>query len=257
MAKQTPLGKNPRLSQVVAVEQQVKNKSRRTITDAYHQFQKPALLSGFTRNFNPMDEEGYVYPAEETRVQLRAWEAITEVQTALTELLDISFTKDTGNTAVTADVVIDGEVLIPQAPVPFLLFLEKQLQDLVNFVGKIPVLDLAQDWKYDPNTDYYRSSPVENTKTKKVLRSKVLYEATTEHPAQVESYYEDLPEGIWTKINFSGALTAKAVKDMALRVEKLQHAVKAAREEANSRQIDTKHIGQSVLRYLFGEVRPS
>ncbi len=55
-------------------------------------------------------------------------------------------------------------------------------------------------------------------------------EATDKHPAQVGVYYEDVAVGFWRTVKFSGALPAKRVGELLERVEKLQQAVKFARE---------------------------
>lgn len=68
-------------------------------------------------------------------------------------------------------------------------------------------------------------------RTKKVPRNHVKAEATDKHPAQVDVYYEDVPVGYWTTVKFSGALPARRVNELLDRVEKLQQAVKFAREE--------------------------
>jgi tetrahydromethanopterin S-methyltransferase subunit G len=52
-------------------------------------------------------------------------------------------------------------------------------------------------------------------------------------------------------VKFSGALPAKRVNELLERVEKLQQAVKFAREEANNQEADEQKIGRSVLNYLF------
>lgn len=89
-------------------------------------------------------------------------------------------------------------------------------------------------------------------RTKKVPRNHVKAEATDKHPAQVEVYYEDIAVGYWTTVKFSGALPAKRVNELLDRVEKLQRAVKFAREEANGSEVTDQRVGDVVLRYLFG-----
>ena len=137
-------------------------------------------------------------------------------------------------------------------PVSYLLFLEKQLTDLHTFVKKLPLLDAAEDWSFDGSADCWRTEPVRTIRTKKVPRNHVKAEATEKHPAQVEVYYEDIPVGYWTTVKFSGALPAKRVNELLDRVEKLQHAVKFAREEANNLEITDQHVGEVVFGYLFG-----
>ena len=53
-------------------------------------------------------------------------------------------------------------------------------------------------------------------------------------------------------MKFSGALPAKRVNELLERVEKLQQAVKFAREEANSAEVADQRIGDAVFGYLFG-----
>jgi hypothetical protein len=53
-------------------------------------------------------------------------------------------------------------------------------------------------------------------------------------------------------VKFSGALPAKRVNDLLERVEKLQHAVKFAREEANNIEVDQQKVGRTLLQFLFG-----
>lgn len=127
----------------------------------------------------------------------------------LTRLFDVTATKDWANRTAAADVVVDGTVLLPQVPVPYLLFLEKQLTDLHTFVRKLPVLDASEAWNLDPSTDAWKTDPVRTIRTKKVPRNHVKAEATEKHPAQVEVYYEDVPVGYWTTVKFSGALSAR------------------------------------------------
>lgn len=104
-----------------------------------------------------------------------------------------------------------------------------------------------------PSTDAWKTEPVRTLRTKKVPRNHVKAEATEKHPAQVEVYYEDVPIGYWTTVKFSGgALPARRVNELLDRVEKLQQAVKFAREEANGAEVTDQRVGDAVFGYLFG-----
>ncbi len=241
----------PKLNQIIAVEKGVKSKSLQELTQAHHDVQKPALLAGISRTYQPKDEEGEQLPPESTRVQIKAEDVLRSTAATLTRLFDVTATKDWANRSASADVVVDGTVLLPQVPVPYLLFLEKQLTDLHTFVRKLPVLDASEAWSADPSTDAWKTDPVRTIRTKKVPRNHVKAEATDKHPAQVEVYYEDVPVGYWTTVKFSGALPARRVNELLERVEKLQQAVKFAREEANSTEVTDQRIGDAVFGYLF------
>ena len=214
-------------------------------------FARKELLHGISRTYQPRDDDGEVLPAESKLVQVRVSEGLASVSEALTELFDITLTKDRANQAACADVVIDGEVLVKDAPVSFLLFLEKQLGDMLGFVRALPTLDPGEKWDFDPNTDAYTTEVVRTTRTKKVPRNHVKAEATEHHPAQVEVYYEDIVVGHWNTIKFSGAVPATRVQEIARRIELLQRAVKFAREEANSMEVEQYKVGERVLDYLF------
>jgi len=241
-----------RLNQIIAVEKGVKSRSFQELTEAHHALQKPALLAGIARTYQPKDEEGEQLPPEATKVQVKAEEIIRQTGGILTRLFDVTATKDWTNCTARANVVLDGQPLLTQVPVTYLLFLEKQLVDLHTFVRKLPVLDAADSWTYDASIDCWATEPVQTVKTKKVPRNHVKAEATEKHPAQVEMYYEDVVVGHWKTVKFSGALPARRVNELLERVEKLQQAVKFAREEANGVDVTDQEVGDRVFRYLFG-----
>jgi hypothetical protein len=241
-----------KLNQIIAVEKGVKGKSLQAMAEAHRSVQKQALLSGISRTYQPKDEEGEQLPPESTRVQVKAEDVLQEVSTTLTRLFDITATKDWANCSAVADVVVDGEVLIREVPIPYLLFLEKQLAELHSFIRQLPILDAAESWTLDASSDCWKTEAVRTIRTKKVPRNHVKAEATDKHPAQVEVYYEDIPVGYWTTVKFSGALPAKRVNSLLDRVDRLQQAVKFAREEANGTEITDRRIADAIFGYLLG-----
>lgn len=241
----------PKLNQIIAVEKGVKSKSYAELTDAHHAVQKAPLLSGITRTYQPKDEEGEQLPPESTRVQVRTEEVLRGIAATLTKLFDVTAAKDATNCVAKANVVVDDTTLLTDVPVSYLLFLEKQLTDMQTFIRKLPVLDAAESWSFNDSADCWSTDPVRTIRTKKVPRNHVKAEATEKHPAQVEVYYEDVAIGYWTTVKFSGALPAKRISEILERVEKLQQAVKFAREEANGTQAVDRKVGEKVFGYLF------
>lgn len=241
-----------KLNQIIAIEKGVKSTAFQELTEAHHQLQKPTLLSGISRTYQPRDEEGEQFPPEFTKVQVTAEAVVKDTAKILTKLFDVTATKDWANCVAKADVVVDGRAILKDVPATYLLFLEKQLVDLHTFVKKLPTLDPSETWSFDPSADCYVTDPVQTAKTKKVPRNHVKAEATEKHPAQVEVFHEDVVVGYWKTLKFSGALPATRVKELLGRVEKLQEAVKFAREEANGLEAPDKKTGDAVLGYLFG-----
>ncbi|MBA2392549.1 MAG: hypothetical protein H0V70_07360 [Ktedonobacteraceae bacterium] len=238
-------------NQVIAIEKGIKARALQEITEAHHSLQKSAILSGISRTYRPKDEEGEQLPPEATRVQIRTEEIIRDTSDVLTKLFDIVATKDWANCEAKADVVVDGNVLLAQVPATYLLFLEKQLVDIHTFIKKLPVLDASESWVFDASADCWATEPVQTTRTKKIPRNHVKAEATEKHPAQVEVYYEDVIVGTWRTVRFSGALPAKRVNELLARVERLQEAVKIAREEANNLEVKEQKVGEKIFQYLF------
>jgi hypothetical protein len=244
---------NAKLNQIVAVEKGVKTTAHQKLTELHQNLQKASLLAGISRTYQPRVEDGDQLPPESTKVQFRATAALRQCSDILGRLFDVTATKDWGNTDARADVVVDDKVVVAQVPVTYLLFLEKQLVDLRTFVRKLPVLDTGENWTYDPNSDCYASDRVETARTKKVPRTLVKYEATTEHPAQTEVWHEDVIVGTWSTVKFSGALPQQRINTLLGRVEALQQAVKFAREEANGREIEDQKVADSVFKFLFAD----
>lgn len=240
-----------KLNQIIAIEKGVKSSSFQELTEAHHLLQKPSLLSGISRTYQPKDEEGEQFPPEFTRVQASAENVIKDTAKILTKLFDVTAAKDWANCQARADVVVDGRTLAADVPATYLLFLEKQLVDMHTFIKKLPTLDPSETWNYDPSADCYVTEAVQTAKTKKVPRNHVKAEATDKHPAQVETYMEDVIVGYWKTVKFSGALPASRVKDLLDRVDKLQQAVKFAREEANSIEAPDRRVGEALFSYLF------
>lgn len=240
-----------KLNQIIAVEKPKKAKAQREFTELHRETSKTPLLSGISRTYTPRDDEGDKLPSEKTLVQVKAEEVINKVSDALTDIFDITLTKEKANAVAIADVKVGGEVLLKDVPVTYLLFLEKQLTDIHTFVKALPVLDSSEEWTLDPSTGAYVTDVSETVRTKKVPKTFVKYEATKEHPAQVDVFHEDVIVGTWATRKFSGALPAPRVNELVSRVEALQTAVKFAREEANNTEVTDAKAGEKVFSYIF------
>ena len=241
-----------KLNQILAIEKGLKTRVYAEFTELHQATQKPALMNGFHKSYQPRDEDGETYPSESQKVQHSASEVLERVAASLAELFDITATKDWTNCIARADVVIDGRVLLKDVPATYLLFLEKQLQDLHTFIAKMSELDPGNDWSVDPGTGLYKTDNTLTQRTKKVQRPITLYEATKEHPAQTQLITEDVIAGAWMTIKYSGAMPAPRKKQLLTRIEKLSNAVKFAREQANAAEATDKKLGKEVFDFLFG-----
>jgi hypothetical protein len=241
-----------KLNQIIAVANGQKGRTQKAITEAHHKVQKDQLTTGISRTYRPKDEDGEKLPPESKLVNYRVSDAIRESVDTLTTLFDIVATQDRANCLANADVVVGEKTILVGVPVTHLLFLEKQLVDIHTLVDKLPALDPSEEWEFSAEADCYATKPHETTRTKKIPKAFVKYEATKEHPAQVETFHEDVLVGYWETIKFSGAIPESEKRAMLTRIRKLQDAVKAAREEANGMEITQYQVGSKIFDYLFG-----
>lgn len=243
----------PRLNQIIAIETGLKSRWEGDKTELHKQAQKPTLFNGLSRTYRPLEENGEMQPAEHVKVQLSAKDVFDRLRGRLTELLDATATRDYGNCKAVADVVVDGKPLLKAVPVTYLLWLEKQLIDLYTFIGKMPTLDPAERWTKDANLGLYMTPTQQTNRTKKLPRVITKAAATKEHPAQTEVFAEDVVVGQWDLTKFSGALPEPEQRALLAKVEKLQKAVKFAREEANVIEVDRQRVGDTIFGWLFNE----
>lgn len=240
-----------KLNQIIAVANGKKTKTTREITESYKKVQKAALFEGISRSYQPVDDEGETFPPEKKNIQYSVSNAIEDVAKSLSGLFDIVATQDWANTKATADIVIEDQTILSDVPVTYMLFLEKQLQDIQTFISSLPVLDPAENWQWSEAADCYASEVAQTNKTKKVLRNHVKAEATEHHPAQVETYSEDVVVGKWNTIKFSGAIPATEKSTLLERVGRLIDAVKFARETANMSEVTQVNVSSPLFKYLF------
>lgn len=241
------------IAQLIAVQKGVKNTTHRDLTDRYRDLGKAPLLGGLTRTYQPKDDEGEQLPAESTRVQIAAEAVLAEAAALMTRHFDITATVDAANCQARGRITVEGEVIAEDVPVPTLLFLEKQLQDLVTVVRGLPKLDPAEKWEFDQTANCWKAEPARTVRTKKIPRNHVRAEPTAEHAAQVDVYMEDVTVGYWTTTKFSGAMPAKRIAELTARAETLLRAVKYAREEANATPAGKREIGAAIFGYLLPE----
>jgi len=243
-----------KLHQIIAVEKGVKNRVVKRVTTSYHSLQKKAhsLFAGQAKTYQKREDDGVDLPDKTQRVQANVEEVLADIAEQMTELVDTVAMKDHANCHAKADVVGNDQTLLTDVPATHLLFLEKQLVDFHTALEAMPVLDAAYDWKKDAATSLYKADPIKTTQMAKVDEPIVLYDATTEHPAQTKILSKDKAVGTWTTVMHSGAVAVSRKKELTKRAEALLKAVKFAREEANSVDAPKKEHGEAIFSYLLG-----
>lgn len=240
-----------KLNQVIAVEKGIKAKVTADVDVAYKAIQKPGLFEGFIKTYKKKHEDGEDYPAQKQKVQAVVQNLLEISSERLSELFDVTAQKDWANTEARATVEIDGKVILENAPATFLLFLEKQLTDFRTVLEKLPLLDPAEDWNFDSGVGLHKTGSSETIRTKKVQKALVLFPATDKHPAQTQLITDDEAVGTWEQVRFSGAVPDTTRRALVARIEKLQNAVKQAREQANLVEAPKIEVGKKILDWVF------
>ena len=240
----------PKLNQVLAIEKGIKERVGKVITDIYQSAQKPNLFNGFVKRYRRIKDDAEIYPDQRAKVQLNAEQSLRTVVDSKAELLNITAQKDFANQEAVADITVDGVVLVERAPATFILWLEKQIEDLRTFVSKLPTLDEAEDWELDADTGVFKSGETTTHRTAKVIEPLVLYPATDKHPAQTQLINRDVVVGFWDEVKLSGALPVPRKAAILARIEKLYRAVKVAREAANMAEAPRRDVGAALLNSL-------
>lgn len=240
-----------KLNQIIAVVNGLKTETKKSLTALHRQSNSVDIFNGLSRTYKAFDEEGEQFPDENKEVQFTVNGALTSLSDVLTNMFDTVLTQDTTNCQAKADIVVGETTIAKDVPVTYLMFLEKQLNDISTFVESLPVLDFGTKWEFNENLGLHSSQPTLTNRTKKVMNHKVLYEATKEHPAQIEKWNEDVAVGQWETTKFSGAISNVDKSKITMRVKELQKAVKFARESANSIDVVESKIGKDIFEYLL------
>lgn len=239
----------PKLHVTIALEGTIKKEAETALTDAHRL--KPELAMGLNKTYLPVNEDGERYPPEAKLLQVRLEDVLRDVGEKLTTFYDNALTKETGNQKANADVVLDGKVFLAKVPIITLIWLEKRLEDLLTYTGKLPQLPSDETWSWDPAQSCYTTQPTRAHKTAKVEEALILAPATPQHPAQAKPITVDRTIGHWTTIKTSGALSGDRIREIKTRIRKLQAAVKTARQTANNTDVDNQAMGATIFGYLF------
>jgi len=242
----------PKLNQINAIVSGRKGETEKALGELLKLAQKETLIAGRERTYRPIDEvNGQKLPAESQRVQKRADDLIRQARDKWAGLWDLILTQDVGNQNAKSDVVIDGQTILASVPVTYLLFLDKQVNDLESFLAKLPTPDPAEEWVHDPNTGLLRSRTTESLRTSKEPTVIVKYDATDKHPAQTELFTKDVPVGTWSQILYSGSISADRKNALLARVKKLQDAIKIAKEQANLHEVERQKAAEAIFAFVF------
>lgn len=240
------------LHQILAVEGDLKNRAQEALANARGIFASDAL-SGLVRRYRPSEENGEPLPAEDKELVAKVPDVLADVRAAYGEWLDVAMQKEITNQTTGADVEVDGVIVLSGMPAPALLNLEGKLLELRGIYAAIPTTDSSERWQWDKAQGAWVSEPHITYRTNKVPKTHVAYEATKEHPAQIQVYTEDIRIGEWSTVKISGMEAPANKRQLLERVDKLLKAVKQARQRANNATVIDTTVADSIFGYIHGE----
>ena len=254
--------KKPLLHEILAIEQECKANAERARNQSIDTFRsKQKHFTGMRRTFRPfavdeqLGEEGGERLEAETRLVTTVPEELTHMIKSVSEAIDLGYQIDDANTKAKADIVIDDEVIATDVPATFLLQLEKRLREIRAVLKEIPSFDPVRIWNIDPGADkkhVLRAEPVTTLRKQRTKKYNVMYEATKEHPAQVDIVEIEESIGEIRSYDWTGMVSPGHKTALLEQLEKLLSAVKTARSRANIVEIDNeKKVAQKLFKYLL------
>jgi len=243
-----------KLHELLAVEADLKGEAQRVTSQVKNVLSAGAnKLTGMIRTYEPLEEGGEEMPPEIQLLATTVPDQLAEFHDAFGRYVDAVVQKELTNTAACADLMVDGKVLLSGMSATALLNLEARLAEVREIYRQIPTNDPAVKWNWDESNGYWVAYPPEKYRTRKVMRSHVLYEATPEHPAQVQGYTEDERAGKWNTTLQSGMITAIQKKEYLARIDELVRAVRKARQRANEQEAVDRKVYFILQKYIDGE----
>lgn len=243
-----------KLHELIAVEGDLKSEATRVAGDVGSLFSSGQVrLVGQVRTYEPLDENGEKLPSEVSDLATTVKDELAQLHTAFGRWMDATVQKEVTNGATNADVEVDGVKVLSGLNAPALLNLESKLATLRGVYAAIPTNDPTEKWNYDDQLGIYVSDPRETRRTKKVPKALIGVEATKEHPAQVQYYTEDVPEGTWRVVKRSGMLSPTQKRVLLERIDILARAVKQARQRANDIEAKNTQVAEKIFEFIHRE----
>lgn len=243
-----------KLFELLAVEPDLKKSANETIKGTAALFGQPGKFTGQVISFHPLLETEPELQTESTEMAFSVEDELDTLRKTFGSYVDVTVQKEVANTIAFQDVYLGDRKFLENMSATALLNLEGRLEELRKVYEAIPTLDSTERWTYDESRGCFLSERRQSYRTKKLLRNHIKYEATKEHPAQVEVYTEDVPAYRVEKEFESGMLTPSDKARRLERLDKLALAVKTARQRANSVEVTLLKVSDKIFDYINNEI---
>lgn len=247
-------GNNHRkLFELLAIEKDLSSRTTESAKETTSRFSNADNFLGITTHFAKLLEDQPDFQDEYKPLSGNVDYALGEYLEHLGLYIDTTIEKESANTTAFSDVILEGEKFLENWSATALLNLESRLDELHKVYSAIPTLPDSEIWTFDSAKGCYVSQNRKQLRTVKTQKAIVLYEATKEHPAQVQLVSTDVPAYEVERTLYSGMLTLSDKKSRIDRIEKLQRAVKQARQRANTVETQPKEVAKKIFDYINGK----
>lgn len=245
-----------KLHELLAVEQDRKNKANQVLGEAKNTFaKKDAHFDGMIKHYVAMEENSEQIPDETKEMVLTVKDKLTEVMETVITSVDANISKEETNSANVAKAeLIVGDQNFGTFSATSLLALESTMLKIRELYEGLPVLDNTRKWNFDKQMGVFRTEA--EVKFRSIKRSKVIvkYEATKEHPAQTELISLDEQVGKYETVYSSGRVTSAQKSLMLKRIDEFSEAVKIARIKANNVEVQNTKIGKKIFDLIHKDI---
>ena len=254
-----------KLYEVLSVEGDAQGRAAKLVTETKATLSnKENLFKGHVRRLKLFDQAQERISEIETiqkkdsteiKVESTVPDSLNYLCCVLGEYWDIMFQKEATNQLAKANIEIDGQVLLKDVPVTFLLCMENRLKDLRPVFESIPTLAPGIKWELDESYGrfVYKAPETTDMKTKEDTEYRTVSPATEKHPAQVVPIKAQFNIGSYTRTEWSGMISSAEKARLLEQFDKLVKAVKEARQRANAVDAITTKVSDALLKALIGD----
>ena len=200
-------------------------------------------------------DQGHERLEAETKLATTVASELDKAMSTVAAAITAGYQIDEANTRAKADIVVDGEVIARDVPATFLLQLERRLREVRALFRETPCFDPVRTWTVDVDADrkhVLKAAAVVTIRKARTRKYNVMYEATKEHPAQVDVVEVDEPVGEIRSYEWTGMLASSKKAALVERVDALVASVKQARSRANTIDVNTEErIGKTLCDFLL------
>ena len=234
-----------KLHELLSIEPDLRIEAEKISGEVRETLSDPKRVTGFIRTFRPLVDDEDPEPDERVEMVATVQGELDRFNTSMSRFIDSAVSKEVTNTVAKTSLEISGMLI--DLPATALLNLENRLAEIRKVYVAIPTLDPAEIWHYDEGLEVHVSDVRKTFKTRKVPKTHVAYEATKEHPAQVQVFHEDIRVGERETILHSGAVTLARKREFLSRIDDLSKIVKQARQRANDIEVKEVEVADLIF----------